>query len=163
MNALMHIMPRIPACLFCCLVFSVQAVMAAPSGRHLQGPVQAIVERVIDGDTLAVRARIWLDQEVRVNVRIAHIDTPELAARCAKERERALQARDFIQAMLFADGQAEPMIMLSDIAQDKYGGRVLARVTGAAGRDMAQALMQAGFATAYDGKKRADWCSGFKL
>lgn len=136
---------------------------ASPSGKHLLGPVQAVVERVIDGDTLAVRARIWLDQEVRVHVRIARIDTPELAARCPRERDLAGQARDFVHDILFLDGAAEPAVWLSEIGQDKYGGRVLARVTGGSGADIAQALVQAGLAQVYDGAKRKDWCNAIKL
>ncbi|MGK2871160.1 MAG: thermonuclease family protein [Alphaproteobacteria bacterium] len=144
-------------------LFTIQVAFATPANKRLQGPVFAIVERVIDGDTIAVRARIWLHQELRVNVRIARIDTPELAARCARERELAGRARDFVQKIIFADGLSEPSVWLSDIGQDKYGGRVLARVTGSSGGDIAQALIQAGLANVYDGKKRADWCRNFKL
>ncbi len=151
------------ACWLFIAPFAIQAVLAAPAGKRLHGPVLAIVERVIDGDTIAVRARIWLNQELRVNVRIAHIDTPELAARCAHERELAGRARDFVHNILYADGKAEPAVWLSDIDHDKYGGRVLARVTGVPGGDIAQALVQAGFANIYDGKKRTDWCRDFRL
>lgn len=140
-----------------------QAAQAASAGGRLPGPVQAVVERVIDGDTLAVRARIWLNQEVRVHVRIARIDTPELAARCARERALAQGARDYMQSILFGSGQAEPAIWLSDIGQDKYGGRILARVNGESGQDIAQTLVDAGYAMHYDGKKRADWCHILKL
>lgn len=143
--------------------FIIQDVFAASDNRRLKGPVPAIVERVIDGDTITVRARIWLNQELRVNVRIARIDTPELAARCTRERELAGQARDFVHNILYADEKTEPSVWLSDIDQDKYGGRVLARVTGSAGGDVAQALIQAGLANIYDGKKRTDWCRNFKL
>ncbi len=150
-------------CLLFAVIYAVSPGYTAPTDRRLTGPVQAIVERVIDGDTLAVRARIWLDQEVRVKVRIAHIDTPELSARCSRERQMAVLARDFIQNILFAKEQAEPTVWLSDIDQDKYGGRVLARVAVHSGSDIAGALVQAGLAQSYDGKKRADWCRDLKL
>ena len=135
-----------------------QKAFATSSDRRLPGPIAAVVERVIDGDTLAVRARIWLNQELRINVRIARIDAPELAARCERERELAGRARDFVHDILFAPGLAEPAILLSDIGQDKFGGRVLARVTGDGGQDIAQALIQAGLARHYDDGKRASWC-----
>jgi len=150
-------------CLFCYAAGATHAAQATAIGSRLKGPVQAIVERVIDGDTLVVRARIWLDQEVRIHVRLAHIDTPELSARCSREREMAQGARAYVQSILFGGGQAEPSIWLHDIGQDKYGGRVLARVTGDTGRDVAQALVDAGYAIPYDGKKRADWCRIMKL
>lgn len=138
-------------------------VIASATGNYLQGPVLAIVERVIDGDTLSVRARIWLNQELRIHVRIARIDTPELSARCTRERELAGRARDLVHDILFTEGIAEPAVWLRDIGLDKYGGRVLASVTGSSGADIAQALVQAGLAQAYGGGKRADWCRGFKL
>ncbi|MEQ1888850.1 MAG: thermonuclease family protein [Alphaproteobacteria bacterium] len=150
-------------CVLAALIPIAQTAFAAPADRRLQGPVQAVVERVIDGDTLAVRARIWLGQELRVHVRIARIDTPELTSRCSHEREAAGLARDFIHTILYADGQSEPAVWLNDIDQDKYGGRVLARVTVRSGGDIAQALVQAGLARIYDGKKRADWCRELKL
>lgn len=143
--------------------FIIQDVFAGSDNMRLKGPVLAIVERVVDGDTITVRARIWLNQELRVNVRISRIDTPELAARCARERELAGQAREFVRNILYTDEKMEPSVWLSDIDQDKYGGRVLARVTGSAGDDIAQALIQAGLANIYDGKKRTDWCRNFKL
>src|SRR5882757_1213192 len=61
----------------------------------LEGPVKAIVQRVVDGDTIEVRAFIWLGQSVLIRVRIDGVDAPELEARCPAERERALAARDF--------------------------------------------------------------------
>lgn len=149
--------------LFIAAPFAIRAATAMPANKNLQGPVLAIVDRVIDGDTIAVRARIWLDQELRVYVRIARIDTPELAARCARERELAGRARDFVHNIIFTDGLAEPAVWLSDIGRDKYGGRVLAHVTDSAGGDIAQALVRAGLANIYDGKKRVDWCGNFKL
>lgn len=48
-------------CLLCYAADITQAVHATAADGRLQGPVQAIVGQVIDGDTLAVRARIWLD------------------------------------------------------------------------------------------------------
>lgn len=139
-------------------IFSMQYAFGAPADTRLPGPVSAIVERVIDGDTIAVRARIWLNQELRVNVRIARIDTPELTAKCIYERELAGKARDFVHNILYTDGQTEPVVWLSDIDHDKFGGRVLARINGRTGEDIALALVQAGLAQAYDGKKRTDWC-----
>lgn len=132
--------------------------LGARMDKRLQGPVQAVVERVVDGDTLAVRARIWLGQEIRVNVRIARIDTPELSSRCPRERALAGQARELVHTILFAGAPSEPVVWLRDIDQDKYGGRVLARVTSGTGGDIAEALVAAGLAQSYSGGKRTDWC-----
>lgn len=121
--------------------------------QRLAGPVQAIVERVVDGDTLAVRAQIWLGQEVRVLVRLGGADTPELHGACRRERELALHAQRFARDF------AGMRVFLTEIDQDKYGGRVLALVSNAQGADLAQALIKAGLARPYDGGARGDWCA----
>ena len=70
-----------------------QAVLAPTPQRivseGLEGPVKATVERVIDGDTIEVRAFIWLGQSLLIRVRIDGVDAPELEARCSQERERS--------------------------------------------------------------------------
>lgn len=119
----------------------------------LPGPVPAAVLRVIDGDTLRVRARIWLGQVLEVNVRIAGIDAPERNGRCPAERDRAVQATAFLRRVV-ADGA----VALREIRYGRYAGRVLAAVTVADGRDAGTALIGAGLARAYDGGRRASWC-----
>jgi endonuclease YncB( thermonuclease family) len=58
----------------------------------LPGPIPAEVLEVVDGDTLTVRALIWLGQVVETNVRVDGIDTPEIRARCDRERKLAAEA-----------------------------------------------------------------------
>ena len=53
---------------------------------------------MIDGDTIVVRARIWLGQEVETRVRLAGADAPELNGGCEVERRLARRARDFVRA-----------------------------------------------------------------
>ena len=122
------------------------------AAEALDGPVQAKVERVVDGDTIEVRARIWLGQSLVVRVRIDGIDTPELKARCEDERRRAEAARAFLAHRL--EGAD---IKLSHVVYDKYGGRVRADVTDDSG-DIARALLAAGLARPYHGERRQSWC-----
>ncbi|HMI96135.1 MAG TPA: hypothetical protein VK479_06440 [Micropepsaceae bacterium] len=92
--------------------------MPAPqllAGEALAGPVTAMVERVVDGDTIEVRAAIWLGQTLIVRVRIDGVDAPELEARCAEERKLALAARDFLARRL--QGTA---VKLTHVVYDKY-------------------------------------------
>ena len=117
------------------------------------GPVSGWVLRVIDGDTIAVRARIWIGQSVETRVRIAGVDTPELRGDCALEIELAMAARDLV---VEAIGNAP--VTLRDVRYDKFGGRVLARVERDTGEDMATLLITAGLGRPYDGGKRAPWC-----
>ncbi len=142
---------------FVALILTFSSVQAAARER-LAGPVPATVTAVVDGDTLEVRARIWLGQEIATRVRLAGIDAPELRARCARERALALRAADFLARRLAVGGPASSGIRLHDIENGKYAGRVLARVETADGQDLARLLLAAGLAQPYDGGRRASWC-----
>ena len=133
---------------------------AAVAGGHalfaseeLPGPIRAEVVEVIDGDTLRVRARIWLGQDVEINVRLSGVDTPELRGRCEAERVMARRARDLVVAAI----GGKP-VSLSAVRYGKYAGRVLARVRTASGQDLSEALISAGLGRAYAGRKRQEWC-----
>lgn len=126
----------------------------APGSDILPGPVAAQVIEVVDGDTIAVRAHVWLGQNIETHVRLFGIDAPELKGRCPREIELAQAARRFLESEV--GGRA---VTLRDIRHDKYGGRVLARVEWPAGRDIGQELERRGLARAYDGRARAPWCT----
>ena len=122
------------------------------AAEALDGPVPAKVERVIDGDTIEVRAAIWLGQTLTVRVRIDGVDAPELQARCADERKLALAARDYLARRL--EGAS---VKLTRVVYDKYGGRVRADVADGNG-DIGRALLAAGLARPYHGERREPWC-----
>jgi endonuclease YncB( thermonuclease family) len=125
------------------------------AGERLAGPIEARVVDVVDGDTIVVRARIWLGQEVETRVRLMGVDAPELRGACGRERALAARARDFVRARI--DGGA---VVLADVRYGKYAGRVLARVRAPGGEDLSAALIATGLARAYDGRARASWCDG---
>ena len=58
----------------------------------LPGPVPGRVMAMIDADTLAVAARIWLGQEVEVRVRLAGVDAPELRGAVSVRSGRGISA-----------------------------------------------------------------------
>ncbi|NWG72457.1 MAG: thermonuclease family protein [Parvularculaceae bacterium] len=129
---------------------AIMALFAPAHASALAGPVAATVERVIDGDTFKARAAIWIDQEIVISVRLAEVDTPELArAACPAEKARAEEAQSFTAA--FLAGRA----ILTDIRHDKFAGRVVARVANVAGDDLGEALLRRGLAARGAG---ADWC-----
>ncbi|MBZ8134937.1 thermonuclease family protein [Afifella sp. IM 167] len=146
-------------------MFLIRAIRAAPlcllagllsggaNAAELPGPYRAEVERVVDGDTLAVRARIWLGQDVEVLVRLRGIDAPELRARCAAEREMAEAARAALARLV-----GEAGVTISMIEEDKYGGRVVADVARADGENLSALLRASGHARAYAGGPRKPWC-----
>jgi len=116
------------------------------------GPVVAQVLRVVDGDTVAVRARVWVGLTAEALVRISGVDAPELRGKCDQERVLAGQARDFL-AELIGDGP----VLLHGVESGKFAGRVLARIETVGG-DAGGALVAAGLARAYDGGARGGWC-----
>jgi len=133
------------------------ASAAAPVS--LAGPIPATVVEVIDGDTLSVRAGIWIGQAIETRVRIAGIDAPEMTGACRRERALARAARAFVISRLgAASGPAR--VRLYDVRYGKYAGRVLARVETAAGEDVGVALLVRGLARPYGGGRRASWCAG---
>lgn len=117
------------------------------------GPVTATVIDVIDGDSLRLRVRIWIDQELTVVLRLSGIDTPELRSRCVTEQRAAEKARALTTFLV--TGQK---VTLTNLRHDKYGGRVLGEVRLSDGRDLAEMLVKANLARAYDGGARQGWC-----
>ena len=111
-------------------------------GRQtVAGPVAAELLRVIDGDTIEVRARIWLDLDLTTRVRLAGIDAPELDGACPEERRLAQIARTSLGATLGLGP-----VWLSDIRHDKYGGRVVADVLLRDGHSASAAMLASGAA-----------------
>lgn len=138
------------------IAFALLIALAAPlarAGEVLAGPYQAQVERVIDGDSLLVRVRIWLGQEVSTIVRIRGIDAPELKGACEEERAGAQEARRFIEQQLVGGS-----VTLAAIESDKFGGRVIAQVFAPGDVDVGAALVGAGLARHYGGGRREGWC-----
>ena len=126
---------------------------AAGVEQSIPGPVPARVLGVVDGDTVIVRARIWLGQEVETRVRLRGVDAPEIKGHCAAERRLAVRARDFARAKLGGGP-----VVLTDVRYGKFAGRVVARIRAADGEDLAQALIEAGLGRPYSGGRRGSWC-----
>ena len=119
----------------------------------IPGPIPATVLHIIDGDTIVVRARIWLGQDLDTLVRLDGVDPPEVKGRCPYENRFALKARAFIQART-TDGK----VVLHNIHYGKYAGGVVARVQMPGGEDLSDALLRAGLGRGYQGRRRASWC-----
>jgi len=119
------------------------------------GPVPAHVTDVIDGDTVKVEARIWLDQSIVTTVRLAEIDAPEIGAHahCTSERDKADAAKAYLETLV-----ADRDVTLREIKNDKYGGRVDARVVLADGRDVSDLMLAKHLANPYGGGRKTPWC-----
>ena len=121
------------------------------AAETIAGPVAAEVIRVVDGDTVKVRAQVWLDQELEVSVRISGIDAPELfRPKCPVEKEKARASKQFAESF-FGDGRA----VLREVRYGKYAGRVVARIENDQGQDLAASLIDEDLA---ESGPRGNWC-----
>lgn len=109
--------------------------------------------RVLDGDTFEARVRIWPGVEVTTKVRLRGIDAPELGASCERERRQARAARDALGRLL-----EQGRIALTEVSNDKYGGRVLAAASAHGTPDLATAMLASGLARPYSGGRRRRSC-----
>lgn len=135
---------------FSILLFAAPALAGTSARMAIEGPVEATVLKVIDGDTLLVRATPWPQQSVDVYVRLRGIDAPELRSRCESERFAARAARRALDGLLPAGSG----VRLSRISGDKYFGRVLADVESGDRADPAHALLREGHVRPYQGGRR---------
>ena len=128
---------------------------SAHSADTLPGPIPALVTGVVDGDTIWVKARIWLGQDIAIKVRLKSVDAPEIGnhSRCEAERLKGQEAKALVAALV--DGRS---VNLYGVRQDNYGGRVDARIETDAGADLGEELLAKGLAVHYRAQK--PWCDG---
>jgi endonuclease YncB( thermonuclease family) len=119
----------------------------------LRAGYPATVLYVNDGDTFEARVRIWPGTHVTTRIRLRTVDAPEMQYRCDEERVKAQAAREALAAML-----RQGSVTITNVQQDKYGGRVDADVATAGTPNVADALLARGLARPYDGGRRDGWC-----
>ncbi len=122
------------------------------SAAEVFGPYEAEVVRVVDGDTIAVKAFTYPGEIKIVSVRVEGVDTPELKGKCEKEKRLALKAKKFTENFV---GQR---IRLNNVHLGKFAGRIVADVETLDGRLLDRELIKAGLGRFYDGGKRESWC-----
>jgi endonuclease YncB( thermonuclease family) len=139
----------------------VQLIIAILSLLFLYATARAepvTVLRVIDGDTLIIGEPCSpLLPTNLLRIRVRGIDTPESRrppAKCASEvtagKAATLHARELIQP--------GDIVTVSRTGPDKYACRIVADVRLPSGRDFGSAMIAAGHARAYDGKRKSTWC-----
>ncbi len=116
--------------------------------------VPAVVDYVLDGDTVAAQVNLASDVDVTVRVRLRNVDTPELSGECDDEINMANRARDRVRALL----PQGTVVELESIKDDKYLGRIDANVILPDGRDVGDVLVRENLARPYNGEKRKSWC-----
>jgi endonuclease YncB( thermonuclease family) len=116
----------------------------------------AVITRIIDGDTVAFRADFLpAPLKKELSIRVYGVDTPEKGhrAKCPQENERGLAATEFTKQAIARASRKQ--IALWD--WDKYGGRVLGDVL-LDGQSLRQMLIQRGLAREYYGEAKTSWC-----
>jgi micrococcal nuclease len=107
------------------------------------GPYRAVIERVVDGDTVHVMVSLGLDEYAYRMIRIKSAFAPELFSGPPEERERGKAARDFLVELL-PEGTKCRLLTERDVSTF---GRYVASIELEDGRDVATALVEAGHAT----------------
>ena len=116
----------------------------------------AVLTRVIDGDTVAFQADFLpAPLKKELSIRVFGVDTPEKGhrAQCPSEAQRGEAATAFTKAQINASTNRQ--IILMD--WDKYGGRVLGDVI-LNGQSLRGMLIANGFAREYYGEAKTSWC-----
>ena len=131
---------------------------AIAQGKQKEGVTyDAVLTRVIDGDTVAFQAN-FLPEPLKkeLSVRVFGVDTPEKGHRalCPSEAARGEAATAFTKAQINASTKRQVVLM----AWDKYGGRVLGDIL-LDGKSLRQMLIQNGFAREYYGDAKQSWCN----
>jgi endonuclease YncB( thermonuclease family) len=116
----------------------------------------AVITRVIDGDTVAFEAK-WLPDPLKkeLSIRVFGVDTPEKSfrAQCPKEEAMGQAASAFTKHAV--EVATKRQVILMD--WDKYGGRVLGDII-LNGQSLRLMLIQNGHAREYYGEAKQSWC-----
>jgi endonuclease YncB( thermonuclease family) len=139
------------------LLLLIVPVLAVAQPRQKPGVTyDAVITRVIDGDTVAFQADFLpAPLKKELSIRVYGVDTPEkgFRAQCPSEAQRGEAASAFTKQMIAASQQRQVVLM----DWDKYGGRVLGDVL-LNGQSLRVMLIQNGFAREYYGEAKTSWC-----
>lgn len=104
---------------------------------------RAVVENVVDADTIDVNLDLGMRVHFRTRLRVAHIDAPE------RYTTEGRAAADFVRALLPVDTE----VTVTTYKPDKYG-RALADIQLPDDTDLATLLLEHGHAVEYEGGAR---------
>ena len=97
-----------------------------------------------------------LDEDIKVaaRIRIINVDTPEIHGDCEYEINMANKAKERLAELLPVGSVVE----LKEIKDDKYLGRIDARVFTGDNKDVGKILIEEKLGREYSGGKRLPWC-----
>lgn len=133
-------------------------MLAFAQGKQKPGVTyDAVITRVIDGDTVAFQAPFLpAPLKPELSIRVFGVDTPEkgFRAQCESENARGQAASAFTKQAI-AQATTRQIVLMD---WDKYGGRVLGDVI-LNGQSLRQMLIANGFAREYYGEAKTSWCN----
>ncbi len=133
-------------------------MLAFAQGKQKPGVTyDAVITRVIDGDTVAFQAPFLpAPLKPELSIRVFGVDTPEKGhrAQCESENARGQAATAFTKQAI-AQSTTRQIVLMD---WDKYGGRVLGDVI-LNGQSLRQLLIANGFAREYYGEAKTSWCN----
>ena len=138
------------------LFLIVPALVIAQPRQRPGVTYDAVITRVIDGDTVAFQADFLpAPLKKELSIRVYGVDTPEkgFRAQCPSEAQRGEAASAFTKQLITNSQQRQVVLM----DWDKYGGRVLGDVI-LNGQSLRVMLIQNGFAREYYGEAKTSWC-----
>lgn len=115
--------------------------------------VQSSTPRVLDGDT--VDTGISYEGLPTVKLRLFGIDTPEMKGKCDLEKQKAREAKEFLEKLISSSNRIE----IKFLAWDKYGGRAVGHLL-LDGKSASDTMIEKGHGISYFGeKKNHSWCN----
>jgi len=139
------------------LVLALPLIVIAQPKQKPGVTYDAVITRVIDGDTVAFQADFLpAPLKKELSIRVFGVDTPEkgFRAACPSEAQRGEAASAFTKQAV--NQASKRQVVLMD--WDKYGGRVLGDVL-LNGQSLRVMLIQQGFAREYYGEAKTSWCN----
>lgn len=133
------------------IILTLIILLFSKTAHANESVISASVLRIIDGDTIEVKAHPWPGFNPVIKIRLLGIDTPEIRGKCQQEKNLAIQAKKYLTSI------TPPLVMLHEVQYGKYAGRLLAEIH-ADDINLSDALIEKGYARAYDGGQRQGWC-----
>jgi endonuclease YncB( thermonuclease family) len=111
----------------------------------------AKIVRVYDGDTVHA-VFLYGGQYHKWNCRIAHVDTPELRTKDLAEKQKGIEARDYLRGLIL-----DKIVKLDCFEFDKYG-RLLVEITlPETNEKVHECLLSNNHAHPYEGATKQKW------
>ena len=113
---------------------------------------RAVVDRVVDGDTIDVTLDLGFDIQMKGRVRFHGINAPESRTRDAVEKQKGLAAKRYVED--WTGGLENRVIIQTSLDDRGKFGRILGRILNNEGECLNDEMVSLGHATPYDGGKR---------